>query len=39
MPVSVRQIGPCFVGEVSGVDLRRPLSRQEAAEIEAAMDH
>jgi alpha-ketoglutarate-dependent 2,4-dichlorophenoxyacetate dioxygenase len=39
MPVSVRQIGPCFAGEVSGVDLRTPLTRQEAAEIEAAMDH
>jgi alpha-ketoglutarate-dependent 2,4-dichlorophenoxyacetate dioxygenase len=39
MSLSVRQIGSCFVGEVSGVDLRKPLSRQEASEIEAAMDH
>ena len=39
MTLSVRQIGPCFVGEVFGVDLRQPLSRQEAAEIEAAIDH
>jgi alpha-ketoglutarate-dependent 2,4-dichlorophenoxyacetate dioxygenase len=39
MAISVRQIGPCFVGEVFGVDLRQPLTRQEAAEIEAAIDH
>jgi alpha-ketoglutarate-dependent 2,4-dichlorophenoxyacetate dioxygenase len=39
MALSVRQVGPCFVGEVTGVDLRKPLTRQEAAEIEAAIDH
>jgi alpha-ketoglutarate-dependent 2,4-dichlorophenoxyacetate dioxygenase len=38
MAVSIRQIHPVFVGEVSGVDLRRPLSRDEAAAIEAGMD-
>lgn len=38
MAVSIKQIHPVFVGEVSGVDLTRPLSRAEAAEIEAAMD-
>jgi alpha-ketoglutarate-dependent 2,4-dichlorophenoxyacetate dioxygenase len=38
MAVSIRQIHPVFVGEVSGVDLRRPLSRAEAAAIEAGMD-
>ena len=27
-----------FVGEVSGVDLRQPLSRDEVAAIEAGMD-
>jgi alpha-ketoglutarate-dependent 2,4-dichlorophenoxyacetate dioxygenase len=38
MAVSIRQIHPVFVGEVSGVDLRRPLSRDEVAAIEAGMD-
>ena len=38
MAVSIRQIHPVFVGEVSGVDLRRPLSADEVAAIEAGMD-
>src|SRR4051794_29035963 len=38
MPVQIRQLHPHFFGEVSGVDLRKPLTRQEAAEIEAGMD-
>jgi alpha-ketoglutarate-dependent 2,4-dichlorophenoxyacetate dioxygenase len=38
MAVSIRQIHPVFVGEVSGVDLRRPLGRDEIAAIEAGMD-
>src|SRR5271155_982574 len=38
MGISIRQIHPVFVGEVSGVDLRRPLSRGEAAAIEKGMD-
>jgi alpha-ketoglutarate-dependent 2,4-dichlorophenoxyacetate dioxygenase len=38
MSVEIRQIHPVFVGEVSGVDLRRPLSAAEAAAIEAGMD-
>src|SRR6201987_744757 len=38
MTVSIRQIGPCFAGEVSGVDLTKPLSRDEVAVIEAGMD-
>ncbi len=29
MAVSIRQLHPVFVGEVSGVDLRAPLSRDE----------
>jgi alpha-ketoglutarate-dependent 2,4-dichlorophenoxyacetate dioxygenase len=29
---------PFFGGEVSGVDLTRPLSREQAAAIEAGMD-
>src|ERR1051326_9316595 len=38
MAVSIRQIHPVFVGEVSGVDLGRPLSREDVAAIEAGMD-
>jgi alpha-ketoglutarate-dependent 2,4-dichlorophenoxyacetate dioxygenase len=38
MAISIRQIHPVFVGEVSGVDLRRPLTGEEAAAIEAGMD-
>jgi alpha-ketoglutarate-dependent 2,4-dichlorophenoxyacetate dioxygenase len=38
MPVSIRQIGPCFAGEVQGLDLRRPISAAEAAAIHAGMD-
>ena len=38
MAVSIRQIHPVFVGEVSGVDLRRPLAADEVAAIEAGMD-
>src|SRR5947199_1611988 len=38
MPVQIKQLHPHFVGEVSGVDLRKPLNPQEAADIEAGMD-
>jgi alpha-ketoglutarate-dependent 2,4-dichlorophenoxyacetate dioxygenase len=38
MAVSIRQIHPVFVGEVSGVDLRRKLAADEVAAIEAGMD-
>ncbi len=38
MSVSIRQIHPVFVGEVSGIDITRPLSRDEVAAIEAGMD-
>ena len=38
MMLSIRQIHPIFVGEVSGVDLRQPLSKDEVAAVEAAMD-
>ena len=31
MTVSIRQLHPHFFGEVSGVDLRKPLTPQEAA--------
>src|SRR3954449_7821651 len=38
MTVTIRQLGKHFFGEVSGVDLRNPLTPQEAADIEAGMD-
>jgi alpha-ketoglutarate-dependent 2,4-dichlorophenoxyacetate dioxygenase len=38
MAIAIRQLHPHFFGEVSGVDLRKPLTRQEAIEIEAGMD-
>ena len=38
MPVAIRQIHPVFVGEVSGVDIKGPLSREAIAAIEAGMD-
>lgn len=38
MTISIQQIHPVFVGEVSGVDLTKALTPEEAAEIEAAMD-
>ena len=38
MAVAIRQVHPVFAGEVTGVDLRRPLSRGEVAAIEAGMD-
>ena len=38
MAIAIRQIHKHFVGEVSGVDLRQPLTRDEAVTIEAGMD-
>src|SRR5436309_14939534 len=38
MTVTIRQLHPHFFGEVSGVDLRKPLTTQEARDIEAGMD-
>src|ERR1700752_935517 len=38
MPVQIKQLHKHFVGEVSGVDLRKPLTKDEAREIEAGMD-
>ena len=38
MPISIRQIGPCFAGEVSGIDLTRPLSAEDAEAIHAGMN-
>ena len=38
MPVSIRPLHPVFVGEVAGIDCRRPLTTDEVAAIEAGMD-
>jgi alpha-ketoglutarate-dependent 2,4-dichlorophenoxyacetate dioxygenase len=38
MSVTIRQIHPVFVGEVSGIDIARPLSPDEVSAIEAGMD-
>src|SRR5690242_12423040 len=38
MSVSIRPLHPVFVGEVAGIDCRRPLSLEEVAAIEAGMD-
>ena len=38
MTVSIRQLHQHFFGEVTGVDLRKPLTPQEARDIEAGMD-
>ena len=38
MAPSIRQIHPVFVGEVSGLDLRKSLSAEEVGAIEAGMD-
>ena len=38
MAIAIRQIHPVFVGEVSGIDLRAPSSRDEVRAIEAGMD-
>ncbi len=36
--MEIRQIHPVFVGEVSGIDITRPLTAEQAAAIEAGMD-
>ncbi|WP_315835480.1 TauD/TfdA family dioxygenase [Bradyrhizobium prioriisuperbiae] len=38
MPVVIRSLHPVFVGEVSGVDLTKPLAREDVVAIEAGMD-
>lgn len=38
MSVRIRQIGPCFAGEVEGIDMRRALASEEVAAIHAGMD-
>jgi alpha-ketoglutarate-dependent 2,4-dichlorophenoxyacetate dioxygenase len=36
--MQITQIGPGFAGEVSDIDLTKPLSQDQVAEIEAGMD-
>ena len=38
MTVTIRQVGPCFAGEVDGIDMRKPLTPDEVAAIHAGMD-
>lgn len=38
MPIAIRQIHPTFVGEVTGVDITKPLSNDEVVAIEQGMD-
>ncbi len=38
MTMSIRQAGPCFAGEVSGLDLRTPISPDDALAIHRGMD-
>ena len=38
MAIEIRQLHRHFVGEVSGLDLREPLTNEQAVEVEAAMD-
>ena len=38
MAITIRQVGPCFAGEVDGIDLAQPLSPEDAAAIHAGMD-
>jgi len=38
MTVAIRQIHPVFVGEVSGLDIARPLSPEDVTAIDAGMD-
>src|SRR5580700_212588 len=38
MTLTIQQLTPVFAGEVSGIDITRPLTRDEVAAIEAGMD-
>jgi alpha-ketoglutarate-dependent 2,4-dichlorophenoxyacetate dioxygenase len=38
MPLTVRQVGPCFAGEVTGIDLTKSLSAEDIGAIHAGMD-
>ena len=38
MPITMRQVGPCFAAEVDGVDMTKPLSPEQVEAIHAGMD-
>ena len=38
MAMTIKQIGPCFAGEVQGIDLTRALTPREVAAVHAGMD-
>ena len=38
MPITMRQVGPCFAAEVEGIDLSKPLSSEQVEAIHAGMD-
>ena len=38
MAIDIKQVGPTFAGEVTGIDLRLPLDAEQVAFIEAGMD-
>lgn len=38
VPISIRPLHPGFAGEVSGLDITTPISREDVAAIEAGMD-
>ncbi|MEA2771763.1 MAG: alpha-ketoglutarate-dependent 2,4-dichlorophenoxyacetate dioxygenase [Acetobacteraceae bacterium] len=38
MSISIKELTPGFVGEVSGIDITQPLTAAQAAELEAGMD-
>jgi alpha-ketoglutarate-dependent 2,4-dichlorophenoxyacetate dioxygenase len=38
MPVAIRPIQPAFAGEVSGIDIAKPITPEDVAAIEAGMD-
>ena len=38
MPIDIQPLHPLFAGEVSGVDITRPLTRDAIADIESGMD-
>ncbi|SRR5581483_2715627 len=38
MPISFRQVGPCFAAEVDGIDIAKPLTPAEVAAIHRGMD-
>ena len=38
MPLSFRQVGPCFAAEASGLDITQPITPEQADAIHAAMN-